>query len=447
MNRFPREHRFRILHASVVAALGGLLFGYDTAVIAGTVDFLQIRFGLGDFALGWTVSSALIGCVLGAWGAGWMGDAIGRKRSMLVCAFFFFVSAIWSGIAGSAEELVAARILGGLGVGAASMLTPVYISEIAPARMRGALTTLNQIAILVGMVIVYIVNAQVASAGDEAWQVASAWRWMFASEAVPALLFFLLVFGIPESPRWLRLRGENDKAGAVLARLGLEQPVDHAAEDVGHTARFSDCLRSPVRRIFLIGAGLAILQQITGINIVMYYAPRIFTSAGLDASSAIGHSVLIGLVMLGFTMVALVLADRAGRRRLLLASSACMAAGLFALGAAYSTGGDANPWLMLLWVLVYVGGFSIGMGPLVWTVLGEIFPNRVRAHAASTCILLLWLANFGVSQFFPWLLRTYEFRVFWMFGVICLIALVFIWKFIPETKGRTLEEIEDSLAR
>ena len=444
----PRtESRFLIFHASIVAALGGLLFGYDTAVIAGTVDLLQTRFDLGDFALGWTVSSALIGCVFGAWGAGWLGDAIGRKRTMLVCAFLFFVSAVWSGLAGSAGELVLARVLGGLGVGAASMLTPVYISEIAPARMRGALTTLNQIAILVGMVVVYIVNAQLASAGDDAWRIASAWRWMFASEAVPAVLFFLLVFGIPESPRWLRLRGEHGKADAVLARLGLEKPLDQPVPEDAHTGRFVDCVRSPVRRIFLIGAGLAILQQITGINIVMYYAPRIFTSAGLDAAAAIGHSVVIGVVMLVFTVVALLLVDRVGRRRLLLVSSACMALGLFALGAAYSAGGDGDPRMMLIWVLVYVGGFSIGMGPLVWTVLGEIFPNRVRAHAASACVVLLWLANFGVSQFFPWLLRTYEYRVFWMFGVISIVALVYIWKWIPETKGKTLEEIEDWLAR
>jgi sugar porter (SP) family MFS transporter len=446
-NTSPKHGIGFVLYASAVAALGGLLFGYDTAVIAGTVEFLQARFQLSDLALGWTVSSALLGSVAGAWPAGWMGDALGRKRSLLVCAVLFFVSAVWSGLASSAGELAAARILGGLGIGAASMLTPVYISEISPARMRGALTTLNQIAILIGMVVVYIVNAKLAAAGDEAWRVATAWRWMFGSGALPAVLFFLMLLGIPESPRWLVMRGLEDKARAILARLDPRRDPQAQLAEIHATAshkagRFSDCLRPPVRRIFFIGAALAILQQITGINIVMYYAPRIFTSAGIETSSAIGHSVIIGLVMLGFTVVTLLLADRAGRRPLLLVSTACMTAGLFGLGAAYSGGGGAGGGSMLLWVLVYVAGFSIGMGPLVWTVIAEIFPNRVRAHAVSVTVLLLWLANFAVSQFFPFMLRTYEHKVFWFFGATCLVALAFIWKFIPETKGRSLEELE-----
>lgn len=439
-----------VIHASSIAALGGLLFGYDTAVIAGTVEFLQTRFGLSDMALGWTVSSALLGCALGALGAGAMGDRLGRKRSMLICALLFFLSAVWSGIASSPGELAAARILGGLGVGAASMLTPVYISEISPSRMRGALTTLNQIAILIGMVVVYFVNAQLAVAGDEAWRVASAWRWMFASEALPAAAFFLLIFTIPESPRWLVMKGLEDRAKVVLQRLnpGVDPAllIEGIRDSVSHKEGvFSDCLRPPVRRIFFIGATLAILQQITGINIVMYYAPRIFTSAGLDTSSAIGHSVIIGLVMLGFTVVAMFLADRAGRRPLLLISSAGMALGLFALGAAYSAGGEANPMSLLLWVLVYVAAFSIGLGPLVWTVLSEIFPNRVRSHAAGACVLLLWVANFLVSQFFPYMLRTFDYRVFWFYGVVCLVTFLFIWRSIPETKRRSLEEIEAEL--
>lgn len=438
------------LYASSVAALGGLLFGYDTAVIAGTVDLLQQRFALTDLALGWTVSSALLGCVIGAWLAGYLGDRMGRKRSLLICAFLFFVSAVWSGLPTSAGELAIARIIGGIGVGAASMLTPVYISEIAPAHLRGALTTLNQIAILVGMVIVYLVNAQLAGAGDEAWRIASAWRWMFASEAIPAAVFFVLLFAIPESPRWLVMKGREAEAGAVLARIDAKRTVAEQIAGIQRTvlhqeSHFLDCLRAPIRKIFVLGAGLAVLQQITGINIVMYYAPRIFTSAGLDSASAIGHSVIIGIVMLAFTVVALVLADRAGRRPLLLLSSAGMAAGLFGLGFAYAGGGQENAWNLLFWVLVYVASFSIGMGPLVWTVLGEIFPNRVRAHAASFCVLLLWLANFTVSQFFPWLLRTFEYRVFWVFGAICLVTLVFIWALIPETKGRTLEELEEGI--
>jgi len=440
------KHRFAF-YVSSVAALGGLLFGYDTAVIAGTVEFLQKRFQLSDLALGWTVSSALVGCVMGAVLAGSIGDRIGRKRALLVCSVLFFLSAVWSGIPSSAGELALARILGGIGVGMASMMTPVYIAEVSPARMRGLLTTLNQLAVLTGMVLVYLINAQLAVAGDEAWRIASAWRWMFASGAFPAVLFFGLLFAIPESPRWLVMKGREAEAAAVLRRMAGDLNIDEQIAEIHRSfskqeGRFRDCLRPPIRRIFFIGAGLAILQQITGINIVMYYAPRIFTSAGLDSALAIGHSVIIGLVMMGFTLVAMFLSDRVGRRPLLLISTTGMALGLFALGAAYAGGMRGSAWNLLFWVLVYVASFSIGLGPLVWTVLGEIFPNRIRAHAASACVFLLWTANFAVSQLFPWMLSTFAYRVFWFFGAVCVLTTAFVWLLVPETKGRSLEELE-----
>jgi SP family arabinose:H+ symporter-like MFS transporter len=438
-----------LLYASSAAAMGGLLFGYDTAVIAGTVDYLQQHFQLDDLALGWTVSSALVGCIAGSAAAGFLGDRLGRKGALLACAVLFFASAVWSGIAPSAFQLVLARILGGLGVGAASMLTPVYISEIAPARSRGALTTLNQIAILLGMVAVYVVNAWIAAMGTEEWRIASAWRWMFASEALPATLFFLLLLGIPESPRWLALRGRDREARSLLDRLlgGKDSAAvfgEIVASTRTHGGSFLDCFRSPWRRVVVFGCVLAVFQQFTGINIVMYYAPRIFTSAGLDTTSAIGHSVLIGLAMLVFTCVALVLADRIGRRPLLITSAAGMTLGLAALGQAYAGGGAAESggWSLLVWVIVYVAAFSIGMGPLVWTIIGEIFPNRIRAHAASLAVLLLWLANYLVSQFFPAMLSWLGATVFWVYAVISLAATAFLVIFLPETKGRSLEELE-----
>lgn len=438
----PRSPIYAI-YVSCVAALGGLLFGYDTAVIAGTVEFLQKRFQLSDLELGWTVSSALIGCVLGAWLVGAMADRIGRKKSLLVCAALFFISAVWSAIPSSAGELALARIVGGIGVGAASMLTPVYISEISPARMRGALTTLNQGAVLVGMVLVYVVNARLAMTGDEAWRVATAWRWMFGSEALPAAIFFALLFFIPESPRWLAIKGRMSEALRILDKTGDPGKMESLARTNESRGRFSECCRPPLLKIFLMGAGLAILQQITGINIVMYYAPRIFTSAGIETAAAIGHSVIIGLIMLLFTLAAMFFADKAGRRPLLLISALGMTAGLFGLGWAYNQAGSGgSPSALLFWVLLYVAAFSIGMGPLVWTVIGEIFPNRIRTQAASACVLLLWLANFAVSQFFPWLLHAFEHKVFWLFGVICLFAAGFIWLLVPETKGKSLEDLE-----
>lgn len=431
------------IYVSGVAALGGLLFGYDTAVIAGTVEFLQKRFNLSDLALGWTVSSALVGCMAGAWLAGGMADRIGRKKSLLVCAALFFASSVWSAIPSSAGELALARILGGIGIGAASMLTPVYISEISPTKMRGALTTLNQCAVLVGMVLVYLVNARLSMMGDEAWRVTTAWRWMFGSGAFPAAVFFTLLFFIPESPRWLALKGRMTEAMRVLEKTGDLVKIESLKASSDARSRLSECFHPPLRKTFLIGAGLAVLQQITGINIVMYYAPRIFSSAGIETASAIGHSVFIGLIMLLFTFAAMFLADKAGRRPLLLISAFGMTAGLFGLGWAYSQAASGgNPSTLLAWVLLYVAAFSIGMGPLVWTVIGEVFPNRIRTQAASACVLLLWLANFAVSQFFPWLLSTFEYRVFWLFGAICLLAAGFIWLLVPETKGRSLEDLE-----
>lgn len=435
-----------ILRASSIAAIGGLLFGYDTAVIAGTVEYLQIHFELSDIMLGWTVSSALLGCMLGAAGAGWLSDVLGRKVTLLICALLFFISAVWSGLAQGGGELALARILGGLGVGAASLLTPVYISEIAPTRMRGALTTLNQIAILLGMIVVFFVNAQLAHIGEEAWRISHAWRWMFASEAIPAVLFLALLFFIPESPRWLVLKGKKDRAREILRRIGGERSVDRQIVEIeasfqGERASWGQLFASPYRKLLLIGSVLAILQQATGINIVMYYAPRIFTSVGLDTSSAIGHSVIIGLVMLVFTVVALLFADRLGRRPLLLFSCAGMTLSLAVLGWVFGAGDSGNATFILLWILLYVASFSIGMGPLGWTVIAEIFPNKARGRAVGLCVLLLWLANFAVSQFFPFLLTTFGSRSFWIYGVFGLVAFIFIQRILPETSGKSLEEI------
>lgn len=445
MTSSPTHYAY-LLRAALTAACGGLLFGYDTAVIAGTVEFLQSHFQLSDMMLGWVVSSALLGCVVGAAGSGWLGDRLGRKRTMLICAVLFFISAVWSGLARGPQELALARILGGFGVGAASLLTPVYIAEISPPRIRGALTTLNQVAILVGMVIVYLVNAQLASVGDEAWRITTAWRWMFGSEALPAFVFLVLLAAVPESPRWLALNGFHDRAVDVIKRIGgTDDPEETVREIAASKARsevgWAAMLRPPFHSILFTGAALAILQQATGINIVMYYAPRIFTAAGLDTTSAIGHSVLIGLVMLFFTGFALVLADRCGRRPLLLLSAVGMTIGLGVLGWIFEEGRTDNAGALLLWILVYVASFSIGMGPLVWTVIAEIFPNAMRGRAVGICVLLLWLANFAVSQFFPQLLATFGAHTFWFYGAFGVLAIALIHFRVHETKGKSLEAI------
>ena len=441
------EHVGTILRASCIAALGGMLFGYDTAVIAGTIEYIQPYFGLSDLELGWTVSSALLGCMLGAAIAGWCGDRYGRKASMFACAILFLLSAVWSGLARSMEELVWARVLGGVGVGAASLLTPIYIAEIAPSKMRGALTTLNQIAILVGIVVVYLVNSQLAQLGDETWRLNAAWRWMFLSGALPSLLYFGLLFFIPESPRWLFMRQRDCEAHQIFAEFGVMPGTglgNVPSLENSKEATWGKIFSPPDRRMVIIGAVLAICPQIAGINIVMYYAPRIFTDAGLAASAAVGHSVVIGLTMLLFTLVALILADRVGRRPLLLISSGGMMFSLAGLGLMFERGGGGTHALLIM-IILYVAFFSIAMGPLVWTVITEIFPNRIRGRAASVCVLLLWITNFLVSQFFPFLLARLGAFTFWLHASAALFAFVFIFLFIPETKGRSLEDLEKTV--
>ena len=358
------SHFGYIIWISSVAALGGLLFGYDTAVVSGAVEYLQKHFELSDLQLGWVVSSALFGCIAGAGIAGWMGDKFGRKRAMMICGLLFLVSTVGSALAETADQLVWTQIIGGVGVGAASLLTPVYISEIAPPSRRGALTTLNQMAILLGMVITYIVNAQLANAYDEAWRIQTSWRWMFASEAVPTLLFMGLLFFIPESPRWLVSKKREEEAAVILRKLGSERLVAEEIADihnsfVGEKVPWGKIFAPPYRKILVFGAILAAFQQLVGINIVMYYAPRIFTSAGVATSTAIGHSVIIGVAMLVFTVVALVLADRIGRRPLLLASCAGMALSLAALAVAFGRIVPGQEGQILVWVLLYVAAFSI----------------------------------------------------------------------------------------
>lgn len=441
------SHFGYIIWISSVAALGGLLFGYDTAVVSGAVEYLQKHFELSDLQLGWVVSSALFGCIAGAGIAGWMGDKFGRKRAMMICGLLFLVSTVGSALAETADQLVWTQIIGGVGVGAASLLTPVYISEIAPPSRRGALTTLNQMAILLGMVITYIVNAQLANAYDEAWRIQTSWRWMFASEAVPTLLFMGLLFFIPESPRWLVSKKREEEAAVILRKLGSERLVAEEIADihnsfVGEKVPWGKIFAPPYRKILVFGAILAAFQQLVGINIVMYYAPRIFTSAGVATSTAIGHSVIIGVAMLVFTVVALVLADRIGRRPLLLASCAGMALSLAALAVAFGRIVPGQEGQILVWVLLYVAAFSIGMGPLVWTVITEIFPNRIRGRAAGICVFGLWIANFLVSQFFPYMLTQFGYKTFWVHAAFSAFSFVFILLAIPETKGRTLEEVE-----
>ncbi len=435
-----------ILLLTAVAALGGLLFGYDTAVIAGAIDYLQEKFHLSPGMKGWTTSNILLGCAVGAAFAGPLSDAFGRKRLLILAAVFFAVSAVWSAIPNTLTEFIVARFLGGLAVGAAAIVSPLYIAEISPAHLRGRLVALQQIAIISGMVVVSIVNWIIALQGDHTWNVESGWRWMFGSETLPALLFLVCLLVVPESPRWLLKRGRETEALYVLARLGGKlRAVWEAAEIrraiAEETGRLDELLRPGYRRLLLIAIILAILQQVTGINAIVYYTPTIFRSSGSTDAWALFWTIVTQAVNLGFTLIAIAIVDRLGRRPLLLLTSAAMGVSLVLLGTAFYAG------LPQLWVvafvLLYMASFAVGMGPVVWVVLAEIFPTRTRGLAMGIATVALWLADFLITQTAPMMYAAWgPAFAFWSYAVMCAVCLVFVSVFLPETKGKTLEEIE-----
>lgn len=438
-----------VFFVSGVAAMGGLLFGYDTAVISGTVEALRVHFALGTLKLGWVVGSALIGCVGGVMVAGKLTDGLGRRTVLALSGLLFLISSIWCFYSGSADELVYARVVGGIGVGFASLLVPVYIAELAPPKQRGALVSLNQVGILVGMVLSYLANAWIGRMGDNVWLVSRGWRLMLGAEALPAAVFLALIFAIPESPRWLLKQGMEAAARRVLVKLHTEDLAEFEMAEIRNAisheqAHVWELFRKRTRGIVLMTMMLALFQAITGINIVMYYAPTIFASAGIGTGAALNHSVIIGLVMLVFTIASMQLVDRWGRKPIMLCASAGMGSSLALLGMTFAHSSGSG-WSLLIFILVYVSSFSIGMGGIYWVVISEIFPTRVRGAAASLSVVFLWGGNYLVSQFFPTMLATMAGDVFYVFALMCLFCFGFVWAFVPETKGKTLELIESEL--
>jgi SP family xylose:H+ symportor-like MFS transporter len=439
---------------STVAALGGLLFGYDTAVIAGAIGFLRGHFSLDAAGMGFAASSALIGCILGAAVAGSLSDRFGRKRALVLSAVFFTISAIWAAIPTTLTEFNIARIIGGVGVGMASMLSPLYIAEIAPPGIRGRLISFNQFAIVTGILLVYFVNYWIAGLGDEAWNTATGWRWMFASETVPALLFMLALIAIPESPRWLVKQGKDAAAMAILARLSDDARAGAVVREIKETlaqegSSMRELLKPGMRKALVIGLCLAVLQQITGINVFLYYAPEIFKSLGSGTDTALLQTVIVGLCNVLFTVVAIRTVDRLGRVPLLMFGSAGMAATLIGLGWSAYTANTAA-WT-LIFILGYIACFALSMGPVVWVVLAEIFPTRIRGRAMAIATFLLWTSNYLMSLTFPmidanvWLVDHFHHAApFWLYALFSLATVLIVWRFLPETKGKTLEQIERS---
>lgn len=440
-----------IIRISIVAALGGLLFGYDTAVISGAIGFLETHFNLSAGMKGWAASSALVGCIFGAAFAGMANDAVGRKVTLIVCAILFTISAVGTALPETLTEFVWYRFIGGLGIGAVSVTSPLYIAEIAPQHIRGRLVSLYQFAIVSGILVVFFVNALIQRSGTEAWNVSTGWRIMFGSEAVPAILFGVFAFFVPESPRWLLQKGKRDKALKVLTRLTDAADARRALELIEKSRSQSDVALSQLVtgrwRIPLgIGVALAIFQQFSGINAIMYYAPEVFESMGYSMNSAFTQTVSVGAVNLLFTIVAIYWVDKVGRKALLLCGTTVQAISLAIVGCLFYFNG--SPKLLMAFILIYVAAFAMAMGPVVWIIISEIFPNRVRGTAMSIATLALWTACYVVSQTFPMLIESVGSAwTFWFYALCSLASMLFVWAAVPETRGRTLEEIEQSWAK
>lgn len=462
------SNRSYLLKLTLVATLGGLLFGYDTAVISGTVSSLEhffvLPFGLSETAasskLGAVVSSALIGCIIGGMSGGLISKKLGRKKGLLFAALLFLLSAIGSSMPemgivtiGDADHtyiniFIAYRIIGGIGVGLASMLSPLYIAEIAPAESRGKLVSMNQFAIIFGMLVVYFVNFYIAKQGDETWLQTVGWRWMFASEIIPASLFVGLLFLVPDTPRSLMLKNQPQKALSVLEKVNGEEKANQILEDIKNTLTAqSGHLFSYGVGVIVIGVLLSIFQQFVGINVVLYYAPEIFKSMGSGTDTALLQTIIVGAVNLGFTILAILTVDKYGRKPLMIIGALGMAASMFALGGTFAT--KSVGVFALICMLVYVASFAMSWGPVVWVLLSEIFPNKIRGKALAVAVAAQWISNWIVSYTFPimdkntYLLEKFNHGfAYFIYGFMGIFATFLVWKFVPETKGKTLEEMD-----
>jgi len=441
-----------VMLVCLVAALGGLLFGYDTGVINGAIGPLVARFSLNATWKGWATGCALLGCALGAAGAGPLSDRFGRKKVLILAAVLFLISAVGTAVPRSIVTFILYRIIGGIGVGAASISSPMYIAEISPARIRGRMVSVNQFAIVMGFLVVYFVNYFIAMQGDETWNYQVGWRWMFGSESLPAVLLLVLLFFVPESPRWLAKQRRYDEALGILARV---DGADYASRELAEIKEAISLETGSIRQLFhprmrivlVIGVVLAVLQQVTGINVFLYFGTEIFKQMGSRTNAALLQNIVVGAVNLSFTVVAIWTVDRLGRKPLMLIGAAGMGVSLFAMGAAAYVG-RTEVWL-LLFILGYIACFALSVGPVTWVILSEIFPTRIRGRAMAISTVCLWVANYIVSQTFPmmdenpWLVRHFHHALpFWVYAAFCVVLLAFMWRFVPETKGKTLEEIE-----
>ena len=458
------QNRAYLFSIVLIAVIGGLLFGYDTAVISGAEQALDTFFkGAKDFTYtklihGFTASSALIGCVIGGAISGVLASSLGRKKSLLIAGALFFISAVgsWgpeSGILPYGEPSLSLliafniyRIIGGVGVGLASAICPMYIAEISPANIRGTLVSCNQFAIIFGMLVVYFVNYLIRNnladtpEGIQAAMVEIGWRRMFLSEAFPAGLFFLLVFLVPETPRYLVMKGKADKALGILTRInGAEEGTRVLAEIKSNIVEKKEKLLSYGIGVIIIGVMLSFFQQAIGINVVLYYAPRIFESLGASGDASMMQTIVMGIVNIIFTLVAIFTVDKFGRKPLLIIGSTGMMIGMIALAVFSFT--DMIGIGALIFIIIYTASFMMSWGPICWVLISEIFPNTIRSQAVAIAVAMQWVSNFLVSSTFPSLSAWSVGGTYLIYAIMALLSIVFVWKFVPETKGKTLEDM------
>ncbi|WP_127126260.1 sugar porter family MFS transporter [Pseudoflavitalea rhizosphaerae] len=427
-----------ILGISFISALGGYLFGFDFAVISGALPFLQKQFELNQYWEGFATGSLAIGAIAGCLIAAAVSDKYGRKKGLMIAASIFMVSSIAMALAGDRNFFIFSRAIAGVSVGMASMLSPMYISEISPAHLRGRMVAINQLTIVIGILITNLVNYSLRNQGVDAW------RWMFGLGAIPSALFLLGALQLPESPRWLISAGQTQKAGSILAKIG---GADFAANTVAqitksltgnHKLNYSALLHRAILPAVLVGIGLAVFQQLCGINVVFNYAPRIFDSIGASQDDQLLQTVFIGAINLVFTLLAMLLVDKLGRKPLMLIGAGGLAV-LYGIVVSLLAAGSANvSWFLLM----AIGTYAMTLAPVTWVLIAEIFPNKVRGAATSIAVISLWLAYFILVFTFPILFNSLKDSTFYIYSGICVLGFFFVWFKIRETKGKTLEELE-----
>lgn len=446
-----------IMGITLVATLGGLLFGYDTAVISGAEKSVQAylitSLGLGSLAHGATISSALIGCIIGGMISGLLASSLGRKKSLMLAAGLFFISALGSGFPEflffkQGEPSMSLllmfnfyRVIGGIGVGLASAICPMYIGEVAPADIRGQLVSINQFAIIFGMLVVYFVNYFIAHGQTIEWINGTGWRWMFVSESIPAALFGLLLFLVPETPRYLALTNRDTKALEILTKINGATQAKIILSDIKKSVEAaSEKLFAYGTVVIIIGILLSVFQQFVGINVALYYAPRIFESMGAAKDASMLQTVVMGLINVVFTVLAIVTVDKYGRKILLMIGSIGMAVGMFAIGALSFM--KVIGISTLVFIIIYTASFMMSWGPICWVLISEIFPNKIRGRAIAIAVAAQWAANYFISSTYPAMMEFSGGMTYSFYGLMSLLSFLFVWKMVPETKGKTLEEME-----